>query len=146
MLVLPEIGVVLNAFNVAIFSSNEIKNPFSRNLICLSLAELLAGVLKTVAVIMEAVFGSRALYTKIYLNTVNYVSIYGATVVGRSIICYILFIAAERLIAVGFPLKANHFKLIRKPVATCIGLLVFIALYHIQMSFKFDVMSYKNQR
>ncbi|XP_041347333.1 uncharacterized protein LOC121367287 [Gigantopelta aegis] len=145
MFVLPEIGVVLNSVNVVIFSSKEMKNAFSRIIVCLSAAEILSGILKTVSVIIEAAMGSDALHSKIYLNTVKYLSLYTIAVVARTTFCYILLIAAERCLAVVFPLKAKHIKLIKKPVVTCTALLIFVALYHIQMSFKFDVVSYETR-
>ena len=133
MLVLPLIGIVMNSVNIAIFSSPQLKCPSSTILVCLSLAELFVIIIQMIARTVDFVLGAESVYSYVYLTVTKYLAIYASAVFGRTTYYLIFFVAAERLLAVAFPLRAKYYRLIQKRVTACGVILAVCASYHLYM-------------
>ncbi|KAK6182773.1 hypothetical protein SNE40_010383 [Patella caerulea] len=134
-------AVVFGMLSVAVYFRKEMKSPTSIYLIALNLSEVFYVASTVIFEVTGQVYGEKASYSYVYLSVGLYLSNYISIALRRSTFCITALVSAERFIAVTFPLKSKHFRLIRFPLVFIVGTTVVSFICHLYSVFKYTVVS-----
>ncbi|XP_071114857.1 sex peptide receptor-related protein 2-like [Haliotis cracherodii] len=137
-------AVLLNTFNLMVYTDPAMRSPTSTYLIALATDELLFAVICFVWRILRQVYGIDAIKKQAYL----YFALFGLNFSLASIrvlmYCITVLVSTERFLAVAFPLKSRNFRLIKSPIIFMISLTIICLFCHLPASFKYDVVPKPN--
>ncbi|XP_071114858.1 rhodopsin, GQ-coupled-like [Haliotis cracherodii] len=137
-------AVLLNTFNIMVYTDPAMRSPTSTYLIALATNELFFAVLSVVRHILSQVYGIDAIKKQAYL----YFALFGSNFVLASLrvlmYCMTVLVSTERFLAVAFPLKSRNFRLIKSPIIFIISVTIICLSCHLPGSFKYNVVPKPN--
>ncbi|KAK6177724.1 hypothetical protein SNE40_015769 [Patella caerulea] len=138
------VGFVFCVFGAVVYSTKSMRSPTSLYLVALNLSELGNVVISILQETLGVMYGQKATSTYVYLTVQLYFSIYLGAAVRRTTYCLTCLLSAERCIAVVFPLKSKHFKIVKNPVITVMCVTTASIIFHVFVAIKFNVVSYQS--
>ncbi|XP_071114859.1 lysophosphatidic acid receptor 6-like [Haliotis cracherodii] len=137
-------AVLLNTFNLMVYTDPAMRSPTSTYLIALATDELLFAVLSTVRHILRQVYGIDAVKKQVYLYFAMFGSSFFLASLRVLMYCMTVLVSMERFLAVAFPLKSRNFRLIKSPIIFIISVTIICLSCHLPGSFKYDVVPKPN--
>ncbi|ESO99434.1 hypothetical protein LOTGIDRAFT_158519 [Lottia gigantea] len=137
------IAVVLVCFNIIVFSRHTMRSPTSSYLIAVNISQIFTIVSGSFLTIAGFIFGDKAFFSYNYLFIGLYISNYFTVATRRCTFVLTCLVAAERFLAVAFPLKSKHFKLVRKPILFIVTIAVLSFIFHIFSVLKYDIIPFQ---
>ncbi|XP_067674811.1 rhodopsin, GQ-coupled-like [Haliotis asinina] len=137
-------AVLLNTFNLLVYTDPSMRSPTNTYLIALAADELLFAVLSSARHILRQVYGTDAVKRQDYL----YFALFGSNFCLASLrvlmYCFTVLVSTERFLAVAFPLKSRNFRLIKSPIIFIISVTIICFSCHLPGSFKYNVVPKPN--
>ncbi|XP_067674809.1 lysophosphatidic acid receptor 6-like [Haliotis asinina] len=132
-------AVLLNTFNLLVYTDPAMRSPTSTYLIAIAAKELLFALFNSVRHILRQVHGTEALKRQDYL----YFAMYGSNLFSATLrvlmYCLSVLVSTERFLAVAFPLKSRNFRLIKSPIIFITSVTIICFSCHLPGSLKFDI-------
>ncbi|XP_046584363.1 uncharacterized protein LOC124291420 [Haliotis rubra] len=137
-------AILVNTFNLLVYTDPAMRSPTSTYLIALATDELLFALLTSVRHILRQAYGSDAVKRQDYL----YFAMYGSSVCSATLrvlmYCLTVLVSTERFLAVAFPLKYRNFRLIKSPIIFIISVTIFCFSCQLPGALKFDIVPKPN--
>ncbi|XP_071114860.1 allatostatin-A receptor-like [Haliotis cracherodii] len=137
-------AVLLNTFNIMVYTAPAMRSPTSTYLIALATDELLFACLSTLRSALKSVYGVDAVKKQLYLTFAMYVSNFVLASLRVLMYCLTVLVSLERFLAVAFPLKSRSFRLIKSPLIFIVAMSAICFLCHLPGAFKYNVVPKPN--
>ncbi|ESO99435.1 hypothetical protein LOTGIDRAFT_158520 [Lottia gigantea] len=134
--------VLVCTINIIVFSRRPMRSPTSAYLIALNSTELLSVTSGVMTSVVGFIFGDKAFVSYGYLFMGLYMSNYFTVATRRCTFVFTCLVAAERFLAVAFPLKSKHMKLVRKPIIFILATVTLSFVFHLFSVLKYNLVPY----
>lgn len=132
------IALILSIINIIVYSRNNMRNTTTLYLIAYNAAIfvlLTVGFVTSVTVEIE----HSSLPSRFYLIFGYFIDSFFNTFLHRFMFCLTLLVCMERFVAVAFPLKARHFRVVQSPVTFVLVTFLIFLVVHVYHFLKYEV-------
>ena len=117
--VLVILGILTNVCNITVFTHKRMRSATSSILTFLSCSELGVAIVELIMVSTTLVLGHKSYISKIFWSLFRWSRVYLTIVFQRCSFCFNIIVAAERFIAIRFPIQSKQILHRRNPTVYC---------------------------